>query len=699
MEKFARFVVEQRRFFLILFTVVTVISLLLVPLTKVNYDNTKYLPEDMETKKAITVMEEEFGLQGSAQVMFSGVDIPDVLQFKKQMKEITGVTSVIWLDDVADVTVPMSFMDESTVKEYYKDGKALLQVTFQDDDHSLATGEALEKIRELAPEKISIIGPAMNALSTRTMTSSEIFKITLFVVPIILLILILFTNSWFEPILFLTVIGVSVLINMGTNLFVGEISYITRSSAALLQLAIAMDYSIFLLHRFGEERAKGLNVVEAMTQALTFSFTSIMASSLTTVAGFVALMFMRYQIGFDMGLVLAKGIVLSLLSVLLLMPALTILFEGVIERTHHRSFMPSLGGFAKGIMKLRYILPLLITMVLVPAFLAQSANQFLYGDAVTATSEGTRPAIEKKEIQDTFGQLNRVILLVPKGNITNEVALVKELDKITYVKSTQALVTLADPLIPRSILPDNIINNFESENYARMIVTLNTDTESKTAFDTIAQIREAAQELYPDQYLLLGSSASIIDIKTVVEYDFLTVNLISILAVSLILLFTFRSLTLPLLLVFVIESSIWINMSVPYFMGAPLIFIGYMIVGAIQLGATIDYAILLTGRYMENRRVMGKHEASQKAISDAGNSIITSAGILCVSGFMLGFMSNVSVISSLGMLIGRGALLSGLMVLIFLPQLLVLFDGLIARTTLNPDFFDKEDSFELKGAN
>ncbi len=699
MDKFAKSVVEKRKIFLVLFAILTLISIILIPMVKVNYDNTKYLPEDMETKKALSLMEEEFGLKGYAQVMFADVDVPQALELKSQVSAISGVDSVIWLDDVFDLTQPLSYLDQGVVTQHYKEGNALFQVNFREDDHSLKTGDALVEIRELAPNIVSIEGPAMNAMSTRTMTSSEILQITLLLLPILLIILLMFTNSWFEPVLFLTVIGVSVLINMGTNAFVGEISYITQSSASLLQLAIAMDYSIFLLHRFGEERARGLHALEAMTEALRRSFAAILSSALTTVAGFVALMFMRYQIGFDMGLVLAKGILFSLISVVLLMPALIIMSEGLIEATKHRSFMPSLKGFARVIIKLRYVIPLMIILLLVPAFLAQGSNHFLYGEAATAASDGTPLALEKENIEDTFGLSNRTVLLIPKGNIPYEIALAERLTNIFNVKDIQSLVTLADPAVPREILPKAFRENFEGDNYTRMIISLNTEPESPAAFTAVDQIRDVAQEYYPDEYVLLGSSASLNDIKTVVESDLLTVSMISIFAVGLILLLTFRSISIPVILVFAIQSSIWINMSIPYFMGSPLVFIGYMIVGAVQLGATIDYAILLTSRYKENRRTLLKQEALIKAIDDAGNSIITSASILGAAGFMLGIVSSVSVISSLGILIGRGALLSALLVLIFLPQLLMIFDGIISKTTLEHGFFAETQSAYSKGVN
>jgi uncharacterized protein len=628
-ERLAGFIVKKRIYFLVCFLAFSVISLLLLPLVQVNYDFAKYLPAEMATKRSLTVMEQEFGRTGSARAMIADVEIPEAKTYKSQIEAVDGVKAVVWLDDVVDIKTPLTFHDQKLVSDYYQQNRALYQITFVKDDFSLQTGEALKEIRALAPEKISITGPAMNTLATRETTTSQIFKITLFVIPIVLLILLVSTNSWFEPILFITVIGVSVLINMGTNVLVGEISFITLSSAALLQLAIAMDYSIFLLHRFGEERNRGAGVLPAMTIAVRKSFLAILASSLTTIAGFIALIFMQYQIGFDMGLVMAKGIILSLLAVMLLLPALTVISERMIERTRHRPLMPSLNGLAKSVIRLRFVIPVLAMLVVVPSYLAQGSNHFLYGDSAMAAGEGTLAAQETRQIEETFGRYNALVLLVPRGNVANEIELTTALTAMPRITSVQALVTLADPAIPHQVLPENLRENFLSENYSRLLAVLNTETESEEAFTTVDKIKEAAHSLYDDQYVMLGSSASVSDIQTVAESDFITVSLISIIAVATILLITFRSIIIPVMLVFAIQASIWMNMAVPYFSGEPLVYIGYLIVGAVQLGATIDYAILITSRYMEYRRTVGIREAIVKALTAAGHSIMTSAGF-CV---------------------------------------------------------------------
>jgi len=689
LKRMAQIIVRRRKMILILFSIVTFLSLFLIPAVRVNYDMSEYLPEDMPTKKAMEVLDKEFGLNGSAQVMVTKLSIPKAKELKDKILLVKGVKSVTWLDDLVDIRKPIEILDKDIVDGFYKDGAALYQVVFDEDDYSLLVGTALDEIRTAAGSNAAIRGPAVAAKAVRETTSKEIVTIVAFVLPIFLLILLLSTSSWFEPILFITVIGVSVLINMGTNFVFGEISFMTQMSAAVLQFAIAMDYSIFLLHRFAEERATGAGVEDAMRRALYKSFSSILASSLTTVAGFVALMFMRYRIGMDMGLVLAKGIIFSLVSVLLLLPALAIFGDKIIDRTHHKLFLPSFKKFGHVVVKFRFAIVALLLITLIPAFRGQSANHFFYGESSIALGEGTQPAIEESQIKVAFGSYNPIVLMVPSGNIAKETALAGRLELLASVNSVQALATLADSAIARDMLPVKVVEQFETANYSRMIIDLNTEVESTAAFLAVDQVTELAQSYYGEKFILVGSSASIRDIKDVVEVDFTRVNLISILAVALILLFTFRSLLLPGILILVIEASIWINMSIPYFTNSSLNFIGYMIVSAIQLGGTIDYAILLTDRYTDNRKSMEKKEAAAKAVSDAGGSILTSAGILCSAGFILGKVSSIAGISELGILIGRGALLSSLLVFILLPQLLVIFDKAIKWSTLKDSTLSK----------
>lgn len=672
---------KRRWSVLIGFGTLCLICLMLWPLVSVNYNLSAYLPESSQTRQAMAVIDEEFGLSGAAQVMVEDVSFQEAVALKEQIAKVKGVKSVIFADDMIDAYQPLEQADPALLEQYYKEDAALFQVEFLQDDYSLETEAALDGIRAIVGEGASFSGSSVNAVAMRDATVNELATISLFLMPIFIGILILSSSSWLEPLLYLAVIGVSVLINMGTNLALGDISFITQMTAALLQLAISMDYSLFLLHRFRECRGQGLEPAKAMHMALRESRSSLFASCLTTVAGFVALMFMQYGIGADMGLVLGKGIVISLLCVLFLLPPLALVCVKGLDRTAHRSFLPRFEKLGRGILKARWPILALALLVAIPAFLGQGANRFVYGETSLLVSEGTQIAQEQEKIAQRFGTYNPLVVLVEKGDRGKENQLAQALVAREDVRQVQSLATSVGVGIPDEMLPAGVLEQFEGPHYARMVVMLDLPQESEETYAAVEQIKGTLQSYYPDGYVVLGQPTSITEIKALVESDYTIVNAVAIGIVALIILFTFRSLLLPVLLVFVIQLSIWINMCIPYFQGAAISFIGYMIVSAIQLGATIDYAILLTNRYLDFRRIQDKRAAAVSAVAASAGTILTSAGILCAVGLTEGFVSSIPGVSDLGMLIGRGAALSGILVMALLPQLLVLFDKAIGKTT------------------
>lgn len=682
MDRIAHVIVKRRKLIFWIFVLLAVLSACFIPEVQINYNLTKYLPPEMKTSQALDIMEKEFSLTGAARVMVEDVSIPEAAGIKRRLAGVNGVKSVIWLDDVADIQKPLEYLDQKTVEGYYKDGSALFLVEFAEDDYSLNTGKAVAEIQAIIGDKGVVGGSAVTTKYMRESTIREIVSAAIIAAPVIFLILLLTSGSWFEPVIYVVVMGVSVVINMGTNVVFPSISFITQASAALLQFAISMDYAIFLLHRFREEKGRGLDTESAMKEAVKQSFSSIGASCLTTVAGFVALMFMRYRVGLDMGMVLTKGVLISLLTVIFLLPGITLFTNRLLERSSHKPILPSLSRLGKGIVRYGAVVFVLLAMIIVPAYLAQASNAFLYGENSMVAIEDSDAGEKLERIDERFGSYNPLVLLVPRGSIPNETSLADALMSKDYVSTVQTTVTLADPAIPREILPGEVLENFTSENYTRMIINLNLPVESAATLQAVEEISRMVHERFGDGYYLLGSSSSVSDIKQVVDRDFSTVNLISICAVGLIILLAFRSLLIPALLVLVIEASIWINMSVPYFMDETIAFVGYLVVSAIQLGATVDYAILMTNRYMDNRKTCGKKEAAIKALTDSGWSVITSAMILFVAGMGVGIASSIRAVSEIVFLLGRGAAISGLLVLVLLPQLLVIFDGIIGKTTL-----------------
>ncbi|MEG2212678.1 MAG: MMPL family transporter [Clostridiales bacterium] len=476
---------------------------------------------------------------------------------------------------------------------------------------------------------------------------------------------------------------------MGTNIIFHQVSFITFSMAAVIQLAVSMDYSIFLSHRYDEERAKGLTVRQSIMTACKASFAAVSSSAMTTICGFSALIFMQYGIGADIGLVLAKGVFLSFVCVMLLLPVLLVLFAGLIERTRHRSFIHFSPAFCKIVVKLRWVLLAAGVLLVIPAYLGQLNVDFLYGDS-SGTGSGDQMSREKEAIEDVFGISAQMVLLMPNGDIVAEQELVADLEQTPGVKSVQAVVNLADPAIPRELLPTALLDNFVGSEYGRIIVNVTTVTENPAMFTVVEKIRAAAAAYYGDRYYLVGKAASIADIRDSVQVDIRETNIISMVAVGVIILLVFRSLLLPVLLVAVIQSAIYINMAVPFFLGQPLVFIGYLIVGSLQLGATIDYAILMASRYIEARAVLPKKEAAAEAIGRSGISVLTSGLILTTAGLAEAYLSALPSISSIGMLIGRGALLSACMVLVILPALLIIFDRPLQILTLKTNFYRQD---------
>lgn len=681
MRRITDFLVRHRKATIGFFVLAILVSCLLYPLVSVNYSLQEYLPETSMTRRAISEMEQSFGYPGSARVMAKDVTIAQALEIKAKIESVEGVQSVLWLDDVADLSKPLQTLGTETTSQYYKESAALFQVTFIEHDYATSTGEAIESIRALGIDNLYVTGNAEDSRNMRATVSSEISTIMIVVVPFCVLILLFASSAWVEPPLYLLVLAISIIINAGTNAFFTNISFITHAMAAVLQLAISLDYSLFLFHRYLEERDEGKDAREAVLSATSKSFTSILSSALTTVAGFLALVAMEYTFGRDIGFVLAKGICISLITVMTLMPVLIYMLRNVIDKTRHKRLIPSFNKLGKGSLKMRWVLLALVIVVLVPSYLAQSKTSYLYGNS-SGSSQNEDITSERETVEALFGVYNPVAMLVPSGDIAKEVALAGELTAQEGVSSVQTLVTLADPSIPREILPKSITGQFESDAYTRMIVNFTYSSESEELYQAVDEMKEAADTYYGDEWLAAGEPTGLTDIRQSVENDGIRVQLLSILAVAIIVLLAFRSITIPVLLVLLIQCAIWINMAFPYFTGTPLIYIGYLIISSIQLGATIDYAILMTNRYTEYRKLKPAKEAALAALNAAGPSVLVSMLILAGAGFAESIVSNVASISEIGLLLGRGALLSGFMVLVVLPPLLCMLDKVLLKGTL-----------------
>lgn len=687
MERYTQFLLKHKKLIIGVFVLAAVLCAVLSGLVGVNYNFADYLPDDAASTRALEVMDEEYSQSvPNMRVLVYGVSIPQALAYKEKIADVDGVEEVNWLDDAVDIYEPLELAEQKTVEDWYKDGNALFSVTVDEKKQD----SVIPAVREIIGEENCMSGTAVTSVLAPVNTSVEVQQIMFLAVPIIFLILILTTNSWFEPVLFMITIGVAILINRGTNLMFGTVSFVTNAAGSVLQLAVSMDYSIFLLHRFSENREEGLPVEKAMIEAVKQSVGSILSSGLTTVTGFLALVLMRFKIGPDMGWVMSKAIVLSLVSVLCFLPALAISTYRLIDKTQHRTFVPKFDKFAGLVMKLRIPALVLVILILPVSFLGQMKNDFFYGGSQVYSTQATQMGRDMEAIDKMFGSSNPVVLMVPKGDMEKEIAMNEELKKLDCVTSVVSYVNSVGNAIPSSFLPSETVSRLYSAHYSRFVITMEAEEKDPDWYEKVNDIRNIGEKYYGDKIQYAGDLVSTEDLKTTITQDNAKVNFLAIAFVFCILLVNFKSLSLPVILTLVIESSIWINLGIPYFRGQTLFYIGYLIISTVQLGATIDYAILFSNRYMDFRKTLPKKEAAFMTLRTCTISILTSAAVLTLAGVILGKVSTNGVLSQLGILIGRGAALSFVLVIFVLPTLLILFDGVIRRTTLHCDFFRKE---------
>lgn len=673
MRKFYIKVVRHRKLILALFLAAAVVCFFLKGMVSVNYDMTDYLPQDKPSSVALDTMKEEFD-QGvpNARVMIKDVSVPEALKYKEKIKKVDGVTSVAWLDDAADLEEPLSSLDQSTVETYYKDNNALMSIAIEEEKRL----DAVSAIRKIIGDDNDMTGSAVSAAYATKNTVHEIRKISGIAVAFVLLVLLLTTMSWAEPFLILIGIGVAIIINAGTNLVFGEISFVSNAAGSILQLAVSLDYSVFLIHRFTECRREFEDPEEAMVEALCRSTNSIASSGMTTVIGFLALVTMEFDLGVDIGLVLTKGIAISLITVFVFTPGLVLLTYKLIDKTVHRSLLPSFKGFGRFVQRITIPAVCIFALVIGPAFHFYNQNDFYFGSS-HIFGEGTLYGDETQEIKDSFGQSDSYVLMVPKGSTAKETDLSQKLQRIPQVKSILSFVDNAGAEVPPEYLDPGMLSKLESNKYSRMVLTVDAAYEGTKTFDLVKKIRKIAQEYYPDKYLLAGEGVSTCDLKDTVTGDMKRVNFIAIGAVFLVLLMMMRKTLLPVILVLSIETAIWINLSIPALSGSTVFYIAYLIISSIQLGATVDYAILMTDRYRENRDSQEKKDAVVQTIAQVLPSILTSGSALAMVGYLLGYISTNGLLAQLGVFIGRGALISLAVVVFVLPGMLYIFDRFV----------------------
>ena len=661
MKTISDFIVRKRALVLAATTVLVVVCALFIPRVETNADMTKYLPDSSPMKQGMALMEEEFPDSATTQtirVMFDGLTPAQNEEVKGKLEAIPHVDSVDYQPDSPD---------------HNKDGHSLFVL-----------GTPCEYG---TPEELSIeeaLDTGFSSYDMQWMTDNPEFEeLPAWAIPlalaILLVVLLAMSSSWIEPFLFLASTGFAVIANMGTNIVFGQVSFITFSVSPILQLAVSMDYSIFLLHTFTALKNRGMEIHEAMVEAIRESCSSILASGATTIVGFIVIAFMRFTIGKDVGFVLAKGIICSLLTVLLLMPTLILRFDDKIVKTAHKPLIASFDGFARAMYKIRVPVFLLAALLAVPCYFGQSMNKFLYGDDAIGAGPGTRVYEDTQEINSLFKKSNMTICIVPNGSSVTEKELAKELENLDFVNYVISMSGTMPNGIPESFLPEDLTSQLRNEDYARMLISMDTLQESDYAFECSARLEEVVHKYYPDHSYVIGMTPTTIDIRDILTEDYNNVSLLSLAGVALVVFITFRSILVPILVIVPIEVAIYLNMTLPYVMGDSMIYIGYIIVSCLQLGATIDYSILMTNNYLAFRKEKGRREAAVAAVNKSTLSIMTSGGILMVVGYLLYFTSSIQAISQVGRLVGRGAFLSVTLVLSLLPALLSAFDKQIKR--------------------
>ncbi len=745
-EKIAALIVDKRKAFYLFYIIAGIFCAIATGWTQVNNDITSYLPDTSETRVGLDLMNDQFITYGSGSIMLENVTFEKAEEIAAELEKIDGVTTVKVEND----------------EDSYKNGSALLTVTFDGEEDDQISKDAMVAIKEKLEPYDEYINSAVGNSSSETI-AAEMQTVVVIVLVIIIGVLFFTSHTYMEiPVLLMT-FGMAALLNMGTNFIFGEISFVSNSIAVVLQLALAIDYAIILCNRYTEERVN-MDARDAVVTALSKAIPEISSSCLTTLSGMVAMMLMQFKLGFDLGIVLCKAIFFSIFVVFTLMPGLLMSFSPLIDKTHHRNFVPNITAVGKFDVKTRFIVPPIFAVILVAGFILSNQTNYVYGYSTLSTYTKNATQIAEEKIDETFGSNNMMAIIVPAGSYDKEHQLLKRIEEMPQVESTMGLANieamdgyvLTDSLTPRQFaeltdmdievvqlayaayaadqedygqivgsITSSTVSNYsvplidmftfiydekeagyvnldddlndkiddlhdqlddakkqlKTDDYSRMLVYANVPEEGEETFKFLDELHAVVQEFYPENSYIVGDSTSDYDLSSVFSTDNLMVSVLSFLFVLVILVFTFKSAGLPVLLLAIIQGSIWINFSVPVLMDTNIFFLSYLIVSSIQMGANIDYAIVISSRYTELKKSMSIKDAMVETLNQAFPTIITSGAILAIAGLLIGFLSSDVAISSVGICLGRGTLISIGLVMFVLPQILLLGDVIIEKTS------------------
>lgn len=681
--KFAKGVVKYRVAILIVAVVLLIPALYFMMHTRVNYDMLTYLPSDMETVIGQDRLKEEFGKGAFSFMIVEGMDTPEVVSLKEEIQKVEHVDTVLWYDSVLDPSIPMELLPDRIYQAFNQENSTLMAIFFDSGTSEDVTLEAVEQIRAIAGKQCFLSGMSAMVVDLRDLCEQEEPVYVLLAVALALVVMLIFLDNWVVPFLFLISIGMMIVLNLGTNFMLGEISYITKALSAVLQLAVTMDYSIFLWHCYEDMKNNFPDHREAMTHAIRETLTSVIGSSVTTIAGFIALCFMSFTLGADIGIVMAKGVVLGVLGSVTVLPSLILILDRLLQKTSHKPVLPDMHRMAGGIVKAFPVFLAIFVLLIPPALYGYTqTNQEVYYDMAKCLPEDINFVIANKKLQEEYDIASTLMILTDADMDESDTrSMAREMENVDGVKYVISLETLLGDDVPTAILPERLTRTLKSENLELMVLNSDYYAGSEEENRQITDLTRIVKS-YDVNGMVIGEAPCMKDMIDTTGHDFTVVNLISVIAIFLIIFLVERSAVLPLILIAVIELGIFINLGIPHYLGQTLPFIAPICISTIQLGATVDYAILMTTIY-KNKRISGmqKKEAVRDAAALAIPSIIVSGLGLFAATFGVALYSRIDIINSMCMLLARGAIISILMVVFLLPPMLVLFDRPICAAT------------------
>ena len=681
--RFSKAVVKHRILILIVVLVLMIPSVLGMAGTRINYDMLDYLPEDMETVIGQNELLEDFGKGAFSFIIVEDMPDKDVAALKEKIEQVDHVETVLWYDSIADLSIPMELLPDKIYNEFNTENATMMAVFFDTSTSSDITMDAIREIRQIAGKQCFVSGMSARVTDLKDLCEKEEPIYVGIAVLLACVAMLVFLDSWLVPFVFLASIGMMILLNLGTNYFMGEISYITKALSAVLQLAVTMDYSIFLWHSYNEQRTRCDDNKAAMAVAIKETLASVVGSSITTVAGFIALCFMSFTMGRDLGIVMAKGVLLGVLGCVTVLPALILVFDKPLQKTKHKSLIPNMGGFAKGVVRIFPVFIVIFALLIPPAYYGYSkTNDEVYYDMGQCLPEDMEYVIANSKLSEDFDIASTHMLLVDANLPAKSVrSMMKEMEQVDGVKYVLGLESVIGSRIPEEILPESITSILKNDKWELLLINSEYKVASDAVNDQISDLNTILKK-YDESGMLIGEAPCMKDMIETTSHDFQVVNAISILAIFIIIALVEKSLSLPFILISVIEVAIFINLGLPHYLGQSLPFIAPICISTIQLGATVDYAILMTTRYKAERiRGNGKKDAVWTALSTSIPSIIVSGMGLFAATFGVAIYSDIDIIGSMCMLMARGAIVSMLAVIFILPALLLLCDKIICATT------------------